>query len=79
MTELNHILAWLHLALGHLYVGIALTPVDSNFQELFQVVDQRWSLIWNEKDDYEQYMPVPEMIQWKSDVFYGALLRQTLD
>ena len=75
MTELNHILAWLHLALGHLYVGIALTPVESNFEELVRVCDLRWNLIWNEKDDYEQYMPVPEMIQWKSDVFYGALLR----
>lgn len=75
MTELNHILAWLHLALGHLYVGIALTPVESNFEELVRVCDLRWNLIWNEKDDYEAYMPVPEMIQWKSDVFYGALLR----
>ena len=75
MTELNHILAWLHLALGHLFVGIALTPVESNFQEIFQLCGQRWSLVWNEKDIHEEYMPVPEMIQWKSEVFYGARLR----
>lgn len=75
MTELNHILAWLHLALGHVFVGIALTPVESNFQEIFQTCGQRWFLVWNEKDIHEKYMPVPEMIQWKSDVFYGARLR----
>lgn len=77
MTELNQILAWLHLALGHLFVGIALTPVDSsNFQEFLQVCDQRWSLVWKEKDIYEEHMTVPGMIQWKSDVFYGADLRK---
>jgi len=77
MTELNHILAWLHLALGHLFVGIALTPADeSNVQQILQVCDQRWSEVWNEKDIYEDNMTVPELIQWKSDVFYGADLRQ---
>src|SRR5258705_136438 len=44
MTELNHILAWLHLALGHVFVGLALTPADeSNIQEILQACDQRWS------------------------------------
>ncbi|HEX7335184.1 MAG TPA: hypothetical protein VF290_27030 [Pyrinomonadaceae bacterium] len=74
MTELNQIIAWLNLALGQLFKGLALTPVESNIQQILQVCDQRWSLVWNEKDDYEDHMPVPELIQWKSDVFYGAKL-----
>lgn len=72
MTQLNHILAWLHLAVGHLFVGIALTPADSNFRELLHACEQRWSLIWKEKDIFEESMNVPELIQWKLDVFYGA-------
>ena len=76
MTELNHVLAWLHLALGHLFVGIALSPVEANFEALLQVCKQRWSLIWNEKDVYEQHMNVPQLIQWKLDVFYGAQIRE---
>ena len=39
MTELNHILAWLHLALGHLYVGVALTsPLNPAFSNSFKSV-----------------------------------------
>ena len=76
MTELNQIIAWLNLAFGRLFKGIALTPVESNLQQIFQGCEQRWALVWNEKDDYEEHMPIPELIQWKSDVFYGAQLRE---
>ncbi len=76
MTQLNHTLAWLHLALGHLFIGITLTPVDSNFEELLRVCAQRWSQVWKEKDIYEEYMSIPEVIQWKLDVFYGAELQK---
>ena len=75
MAQLNHILAWLNLALGHLFTGIALTPVNnSNVSELVQACEQRWSLVWQEKDLYEEHMNMPEIIQWKLDVFYGAEL-----
>lgn len=81
MTQLNHTLAWLHLAFGHLFVGLALTPVDeSNLQTILDLCNQRWTEIWNEKDVSEEHMNVPELIQWKLDVFYGAqLLRVGLD
>ena len=76
MIQLNHALAWLDLALGRLFKGIALTPLDGNFEQLLQVCQQRWDLVWREKDIYEGHMNVPEVIQWKLDVFYGAELRE---
>jgi hypothetical protein len=76
MKELNIALAWLKLALGNLFTGLALTPSQSNLEQLMEVFAQRWSLVWNEKDVYEDTMSMPELIQWKLDVFYGAEIRQ---
>jgi hypothetical protein len=77
MTELNHVLAWVHLALGYLFSGIALTPVEGdNVDPHLQWCARRWSLIWNEHDWDETHMPLPELIQWKLDVFYGAEIRK---
>jgi hypothetical protein len=76
MNELNIALAWLKLALGNLFTGLALTPAKSNVEQLVEVSGQRWSLVWNEKDVYEDSMSIPELIQWKLDVFYGAAIRE---
>jgi hypothetical protein len=76
MRQLNHVIAWLRLALGHLFGGIALTPADSSVEPLRRLCEERWALVWNEEDPYEQYMTVPERIQWKLDVFYGAEIRR---
>jgi len=72
MTVVNHTLAWLHLALGKLFTGIALTPWEHDLEALTQMCGQRWSRVWEQKDLYEEYMSIPELIQWKLDVFYGA-------
>lgn len=71
MAQLNQTLAWFHTGLGRLFGGIALTP-DIDLQTSFSVLTQRWSRVWEEKDVYEDYMSLPEILQWKLDVFYGA-------
>jgi hypothetical protein len=75
MIQLSHALSWLRMALGKLFTGIALTP-ESNPQELLEGCWRRWFRIWELKDVFEENMNIPELIQWKSDVFYGAEIRE---
>jgi hypothetical protein len=71
MAQLNQTLAWLNTGLGRLFGGIALTS-DIDLQTSLALLMQRWSRVWEEKDVYEEHMSIPEILQWKLDVFYGA-------
>jgi hypothetical protein len=71
MAQLNQTLAWFNTGLGRVFGGIVLTP-DIDLQTSLSALTQRWSRVWGEKDDYEDHMSLPEILQWKLDVFYGA-------
>jgi hypothetical protein len=71
MAQLNQALAWLHLGLGRLFDGAVLTP-DLDLQAAVAMLAQRWSMVWAEKDAFEDTMDEPELLQWKLDVLYGA-------
>jgi hypothetical protein len=71
MTQLNHTLAWFNTGLGRLFGGVAL-EANIDLQTSFSALTQRWSRVWEEKDVYEDNMSLPEILQWKLDVFYGA-------
>jgi hypothetical protein len=71
MAELNQVVAWFNTGLGRLFGGIALTP-NLNLESALAVLARRWSNLWREKDVYEDTMSMPEILQWKLDVFYGA-------
>src|SRR5262249_38619558 len=71
MAELNHTLAWFNTGLGRLFGGVVLSD-DLDLQTALALMQQRWSSVWAQRDLYEDYMSVPQLLQWKLDVFYGA-------
>ena len=71
MKQLNHTLAWFNVGLGKLFGGVVLTK-EFDPQTAVGVMQQRWKMVWAQRDVYEDYMSVPELLQWKLDVFYGA-------
>jgi hypothetical protein len=71
--QLHHTLAWVTLGLGHLFGGVVLEPtLDLDFA--LAAMDQRWREVWSERDVFEDTMSGPEILQFKLDVFYGAML-----
>lgn len=71
MAQLNHTLAWFNVGLGRLFGGLVLTR-NVDLQTALAMMAQRWRQVWAERDVYEDFMNVPELLQWKLDVFYGA-------
>jgi hypothetical protein len=74
MIQYNQIIAWANLALGKLFTGILLTPIKDNVEDMYTACHQRWTQVWAEKDLYEDYLKLTELIQWKLDVFNGAII-----
>jgi hypothetical protein len=71
MKQLNHTLAWFNVGLGKLFGGVVLSK-EFDPHTALGVMQQRWGKGWAQRDVYEDYMSVPELLQWKLDVFYGA-------
>lgn len=72
MTQHYQCIAWVHLALGKLFSGIALSPLGDNFQDFVLACQQRWAHVWDNKNESEQYMKHAEIIQYKLDLFYES-------
>jgi hypothetical protein len=73
--QFHHTMAWVSLGLGHLFGGVVLQP-DVDLDSALAVMDQRWRKVWSERDVFEDTMSGPEILQFKLDVFYGAMLDQ---
>ncbi len=71
MMQFNHTLAWFNVGLGKALSAVVLSK-EFDLRTAVGVMQQRWEKVWAQRDVYEDYMSVPELLQWKLDVFYGA-------